>query len=446
MLDGLTWRRMSCCPSSGAQTSGDAANWHSKGDYRQSWWGGFFKTGMTTLTIEGVNDFRLDFYLNGVFNTFQAATPAGFTKNITLSGYTDGAAVLLEIRTNGNPTTDPAGITPLYRIDDCYLSPIVVTSSYPGVPTFSGTYDATRFNQLRDAIQYVWDVVTAVPIAPLTGSIFAQSSHKMETIRLFDGSVGRYQTTEVLRVGGTLICRTNAEHFEVYVGGVLAYTSPTYTAGQNVTIWQPIALTNTVGTRTSVAIRAVNEDNTYGPAPGVFSSYSLVTLRSETGSAYPVQTIPGLFTADESISAATLNTRLTAISTMVSGAFTRLGARPEVWNRARMSRRVFAKDDTQVTRNFKKHAATFVRQGDRLVVRGKGVKIGYGAISFKPPVKENDPINYNDFTFANEVSVGPGEDVVASSEIMLDTIPGLLPGVRYFVFGPVVECALEYLT
>jgi len=268
----------------------------------------------------------------------------------------------------------------------------------------------------------------------------------MEFIRLFDGSVGRYQTTEVLRVGGTLICRTNAEHFEVYVGGALAYTSPTYTAGQNIAIWQAITLANTVGTRTAVHIRAVNEDNTYALAAGVFSSYSFVTLRSETGSSYPVQTIPGIFTADESISAATLNTRLTAISSMVSGCKARLDARPEVWNRARMTRRVFAKDDTQVTRMYKTCANTFVRQGDRLMVRGKGVKIGYGAISFKPPEKENDPINYREFTFANEVGVGGGEDAIATSEVMLDTIPGLLPGVRYFVFGPVVEAAWEYLT
>jgi len=169
MLDGLTWRRMSCCPSSGAQTGdGNNADWHTRGDYRQSWWGGFFRTGMTTLTIEGVNAYRLDFYLNGVFNTFQAAAPGGFTKNITLSGYANGDAILLEIRTNGNPST-VAGYSSIFRIDDCYLSPIVVTSTYGGVPTFSGTYDAARFNQLRDAIQYVWDVVTAVPIAPLTG-------------------------------------------------------------------------------------------------------------------------------------------------------------------------------------------------------------------------------------------------------------------------------------
>src|SRR5574339_634265 len=70
VLDGLTYRRLNACCSNGAQTSdGNTAIFHSRGDYRQSWWGLYFRTGMTTLTIEGKNDYQLDFYLNGVFNS-----------------------------------------------------------------------------------------------------------------------------------------------------------------------------------------------------------------------------------------------------------------------------------------------------------------------------------------------------------------------------------------
>lgn len=449
LLDGLTSRRLAACCSSGAQTCGSAADWHPRGDYRQSWWGGIFRSGMTTLTIEGVCDYQLDFYLGGVFNSSQAASPGGFTKNITLSGYSDGDATLLEIKTHGNPSTVPTGYATLYRIDDVYLSPIVVTTAWGGVPTFAGTYNAARLNQLTDAAQYIWERVTAVPIIPVVGGIMIPASHKQETIRLFDGSVGRYASNEVLRVYGNLNCRTNAEHVEIYVGGALAYTSPTYTAGQNISIAQTVTLSNTLGTRTAVAIRAVIEDNTYRAFPGVFSSYTLPAIRSEADSSgYATQAPPTAFTAEESITDTTLNARLNGLATMLSTAKARLDARPELWNRARLTRRVYANDDTQVARNFRRYAGNFVRQGDRLVVRGKGVKIGFGAISFKPPEKEGEPINYSDFTWAREESVGTQEDTAQTTIVYLDQIDGLELGMRYYVFGAsssAIEVAQEFL-
>ena len=444
MLDGLTFRKMPMTCSSAAQTHGDAADWHSKGDFRHSWWGGLFRTGMTTLTIEGVNDYRFDFYLNGVFNSFQAATPGGFTKNITLSGYTDGDVVLLEIRTNGNPNpaTGTTGYTPLYRVDDVYMSPISVTSAWGGVPTFAGTYSATLLNQLSDACQYIWDRVTVVPILPILGGTMVSASHRQETIRLLDGSIGRYASNEVFRVVGTLNCRTHAEHYEIDVNGVTVVTSSTYSEGQDVAISHPITLSHTLGTRVPVRIRAVIEDNTYAAFPGVFSSYTLIALRSEADSSgYSTQTPPTAFTAEESISAATLNSRLNSLATMLSTAKTRLDNRPEVWNRARLMRRVYSHDDTQVARNRKLYTADFIRQGDRLVVRGKGVKIAYGAVSYKAPEKENDPINYLDPSWATEQSVGGQDDKVETSTIYLDTLPGLEIGMRYHVYA---SGALEY--
>lgn len=445
LLDGLTFRRLTATCSSGAQTRGDAADWHSRGDYRQSWWGGFFRSGVTTLTIEGVSDVQLDLYLNGVFNSSQAAAPAGFTKNITLTGLSDGDAVLLEVRTNGNSSTT-AGYSTLQRIDDVYMSPVVVASAWGGVPTFAGTYNAARLNQLLDAAQYIWERVIAVPIIPVVGGQLVQASHRQETIRLFDGSIGRYASNEVLRVYGTLNCRTNAEHYEIDYGAT-TYTSATYTAGQDIAIAHAFTLTHTLGTRTPVRIRAVVEDNTYRDYPSVFSSYTLLAVRSEADSAgYATQTPPVAFVADTSLSDTTLNSRLNALATMLSTAKARLDARPELWNRLRLMRRVYAKDDAQVERNARVYAGSFVRQGDRLVVRGKGVKVAYGARSLKPPEKENEPINYSDFTWAVEQSIGQQEDTVQTSIVYLDSLDGLELGMRYFLFGAgALEVGLEYL-
>lgn len=447
LLDGLTYRRVNVCNSSGPQTTGDAADWHSKGDYRQSWWGLYYRSGMTTLTIEGSCANQLDFYINGTFNSSQAAaTP--FTKNITISG-TDGDVILLEVKTNGNPnpSTGTSGYTPKYIIYDVYAGPITVASSWPGVPTFAGTYSAALLNQLRDAAQYIWDHVTAVPLLPNIAQTYIASTHKAETLKMFHGSVGRYHSNDILRVIGTLNCRVNAEHYVILLGGATSVTSSTYTAGQNITFSHPIVLTHTLGTRAEVEIRAVNEDNTYANTPGVFSSYSFVVMRSEADSSgYASASPPTAFTAEESISDTTLNSRMNSIGTMLSNAKGRLDARPELWNRARAFRRVYAKDDTQVSRNMKRHGAIFQRQGDTLIVRGKGVKIGYGAITFKPPAKEGDPINYSDFTFAVEQSVGTTEDKIQTNTVPLDSIPGLQPSMLYYVWAPVLEYAGEFIS
>lgn len=436
-LDGLcAGRRMAVTPSSGAQTTGAAADWHPRGDYRQSWWALYYRTGMTTLTVEGKNDYRLDFYLNGVFNSFQAATPAGFTKNITLSGYADGDVILLDIRTNGNPATAPAGYSPKYVIMDVYGSPITVASAWPGVPTFAGTYDAARLNQLSDACAYIWDRVRAVPIPPQAGMVFIPASHKAETIRLYNGAVGRYATNEVLRVAGILYCRTNAEHYVIDYNGSTVATSATFSEGTTTIVTHPIPLTHTIGTRAEVAIRAVIENNVYDDQPGVFSSYVFTAIRSEAdGSGYATTAPPTAFTAEESITSATLNSRLNSIATMLSAAKAKLDARPELWNRARAARRVFATDDTQANRNMRRHAALFQRQGDTLITRGKAVKVGYGAINFAPPKEENEPIHYNAFTFANEISIGTTEDKSETTTVLLDNLPGLEPGMLYYVWS-----------
>lgn len=449
LLDGLTFRKMPATCSSGAQTAGDAADWHSRGEFRQSWWGGLYKTGMDTLTIEGETDAHdLDVYLNGVFEV-TITGGSTFTEDIDIStGYSDGDVIVVELITNGNPTTAPGGYTPLYRIDDIYMSPIVVTAVWSGVPTFAGTYNAARLNQLSDACQYIWECVTAIPILPLLGGFMIPASHRQETIRLWDGSIGRYASNEILRVVGTANIRTNAEHYEIDVDGVTAVTSATYNEGDDVAISHPIALSHTLGTRVPVRIRAVIENDVYGRFPSIFSSYSFIAIRSEADSAgYATQTPPTAFTAEESISAATLNSRLNALSTMLSTAKARLDARPEVWNRARLMRRVYAKDDTQVARNFKRYSADFIRQGDRLIVRGKGVKVAWGAPTFKPPAKENEPINYADFTWAREESVGGQEDKIETSIVYLDSLEGLEIGMRYHVFGSgAIEYAAEYLT
>lgn len=453
LLDGLCYRRMNVTNSSGPQFDGDAADWHSAGDYRQSWWGLRLTTGMTTVTILGACATQIDIYFNGVLNTTQA-TSASFTKNITLGAFTNGDILLVEIRTNGNPASTPnvtSNYTGKYIIWDIYGSPVVTPSSWPGVPSFSGTYSAALLNQLRDACQYIWERVVAIPILPNVAHIYSPTTHKVETHKVFHGAIGRYASNEILRITGSLICKNAAEHYEVYVNGSLVLTSSTY-GFQTVAFSHPITLSHTLGTRVELEIRDVVTSSPANP-PQNQSLYIINVMRSEADSSgYASASPPTAFTAEESITAATLNSRLNSIATMLSDAKARLDARPELWNRARAFRRVYAKDDTQVARNFRRHSAIFQRQGDTVIVRGKAVTIAWGLLTVEPPGDTNgipNPVNYAKFKWANEQKIGVNDDKIETNVVPLDSLPGLAPGMLYYVFADPgsgsAEFAAEFL-
>lgn len=441
LLDGITFRRTNATNSSGPQTSGDAAAWHTRGDYRQSWWGLRYQTGMTTLTILGQCDYQLDIYLGGVFNSSQAAS-ASFTKNITLTGYTNGEIILIEIRTNGNPATT-AGYSTLFRIDDVYGSPVDVATVWGGVPTFAGTYNAARFNQLVDAIRHTWNLVAAIPIVPNVAQLYSGATHKVETIYLFDGAIGRYESGEVWRVGVDVFCQNTAEYLDIIYNGATTSFGP-YTVGNTALVYTPITLTHTLGTRVSVRIQARVTDATYQTQPISKSYYSVLTNRAEAGaSGYPKQTPPSAFVAEASMSAATLDTALNALATMVDTAHSRISGLASLWDRGRAFRRVFAKDDTQVARNLKRHGALLIVEGDTLICRGKGMKLGWGALTVETP-GENESINYAKFSFANEQGIGK-EDAIATYTLPWSAFTGIEPGMRCYLWGPIVEYVSQYI-
>jgi hypothetical protein len=437
LLDGLSFRAMNVTNSSGPQFNGDAADWHSGGDYRQSWWGLRFTTGMTDLTIKGTCATQIDIYFDGVPAGIQAAS-ASFTKTIALSGYTHGDIISIEIYTNGNPlpsSGSTAAYTGKYVIWEIYGSPVVTTSTWPGVPTFAGTYSAALLNQLRDAAQYIWDRVSAIPILPNLAHILDETTHKVETSKVFHGGVARYTATDTLRIEGILVSRNTAEHYEIYIGGALAYTSATY-GQQTIAFAHSLGLAHTLGTRVEVEIRAVVTSTPAGNPPERFSQYVISVMRTEA--AYPSATPPVAFVAEQATSQAQRDAYLNGLATMLSDAKARLDARPEQWNRAQACRRVYANDLTQATRNYRRHCAIFQRQGDTLLVRGKAVKIGYGVFAFDDPGETNgvpNPVNYTKFHFATEVSIGTNDNMIETNIVPLDSLPGLERDMLFYVWS-----------
>jgi hypothetical protein len=436
-LDGWSYRKAALFDG---QNMGYGA--HPAGDHR-IWWGAVrWRTGMTTLTLTGYaasfGSATIKVYLNGSGTAAATNTPSASCSGTVriASGYSDGDIILIELRTFGNTTK-----TSLYTVRDIYTSPVVVSSSWPGVPTFAGTYDSTRLNQLINACQNLYDRIAAVPIPATMGHFWASATHKVDTVVLYLGSVCRFISNDILRVIGQSTIFNDAEHLEIFLNGALVHTSSTWGINTTNSIYVPISLASvTLGARADVEIHAVVTDATTNAAlfangeMELNSRYSLLVLRSEAdGSGYAAATPPTEFAGDTSISAATLNSRLNAIATILNNVKTRLDANSVLWDRARAVRRRYAQDEHEYTKLGQVYTPIFQRFGDTLVVRGKNVSIGWAARIIDP---QDDAWREYKYHYAQSQSVISG-DKVDTQIVSLDAFPGLVQGAVYSLSGDI---------
>jgi hypothetical protein len=443
-LDGWSYRKQ-------AAFDGNSNGYvsHAAGDFRV-WWGPLrWQTGMTALWLDGFasgwGSATLKVYLNN--NPTAAATitlATSWSTNISISsGYSDGDIILIEVRTSGNTTK-----TSRYLVQEVFGTPITVASSYPGVPTFASTYDAARFNQMIDACQNLYDRIAAVPIPPTMGHFWVSGTHKVETATLYAGSVLKAQSQDRLVIRGSSNIFNDAEHLKVYLDGVLAYTGSTWTLGTNNVIDIAITLSGSVSNRVYVQIDEVVTNAATNAA--LFASgqmelnsrFTFHTIRAEATTSYPAAAPPTAFVADVAISAATLNSRLNAISTMLSAVNTRLNTATWLWNRAYAVRRRFAIDDAQNSKLAGVFTHSFQRFGDRLIVSGKNVSIGWGGRVIKP---QDDAWRDYTYEYAQTKNVISG-DKVDTVEVFLEECEGLYVGQQYAVTGVDVYDAAEYLS
>jgi hypothetical protein len=449
-LDGWSYRMMAATASSATNES-VTYNLHSAGDVRL-WWGDLrYRAGMEDLVVSGyaantTPSSSIKVYLNGSPTAAATITPASsWSATIDIStGYTDGQIIAIEIRTFGN-----ASKTSEYLVRDVYGTPITVASSWPSMPTFAGTYDSARLNALINACSYLYERINAVPIIPTMGHLWSYGTHKAETRVQWAGSVARVYSEDILRIWGAADIHNIAEHFEVLVNGVVAYTSPTYgwiAYGQPLPV--PILLGIdisgiAVGSRADVVIRSVV--TTGGNLPHVQtlnSRYSFFAIRSQADVAgYPVYSPPALL-AQGSISATTLNTRLNALSAMLSDIKSRLDSNSFSWDRARASRRRHAADDVQNSKVAQIYTPIFVRHGDTLIVSGKNVNIGWGARMID---LQEDAWRLYTYKYDKTQSLITG-DAIDTQIVPLDSFVGLYPGQVYAIIGEQVNYTAEYLS
>jgi len=138
-----------------------------------------------------------------------------------------------------------------------------------------------------------------------------------------------------------------------------------------------------------------------------------------------------------------VDTRLNAVATLLSAAKTRLDNNPRIFDRVRLMRRMIGRDTNQyaVYAPNNAYVQQRVRVGGRLVVRGKGVSVAWGAVSTKAEKTQTTAYKVD---FAHTVAVTEG-DAVQTKTVYLDTLEGLRRGMTYAITGENVVYAAEYL-
>ena len=450
VLDALSFRAPDVTSSSAGKDTSTPGYYVGTGG-EVIWRGSFQKqSGMTTLTIEGwaqkgaSESFQL--FLNGV-GMSTTAVPNGttFTLSCSLAALSAGdiGDVVVQISGSGY---GGSGVATAYKINSAYVSPISVAASWPGVPTFAGTYSATLLNQLANCQIYLAQRLNAIPHLGYAAQYYAHgSSVQSDVYPLWYGAVERGNGSNILNIRILPMVMANiAEFYRVKVNGSTVHTGATMTVGGSRDDYLSIDLSSfSAGVRLETVIETViTTAPAAGPSGDRNSRYHLWAVRMSNASP-AVAAAPYDFTADESLSSSSLDTKLNALATTLSAAKARLDANPRIFNRVELMRHMYGRDSGQyaVFGPANTYVQRFTRSGNRLVVRGKNVRVGWGSISTKAE-KTVTTAYAVDFAHSQQLTDG---DSYQTKTIYLDTLEGLRRGQVFSVIGDDVVYAAEML-
>jgi hypothetical protein len=448
LVDALSFRQMPCFDSSAYNDMLNGPGYYHDtawfwGTTENIWWGAFrFRTGYTTLTLTGATAGTplgtLTVYLNGVNRLSWAPTAGAISQTITISalGFADGDVVLIEIILSGTHAT--AGSA--YVFYDIYAAPITYAVSYPGVPSFTGTYTATKLNQLVDAAAWCYARMALVPLVPGLAQIYVwRPLQVVGTVEIYRGAVLRSFTADALRVqGGISNVDVVSYKLHVYIGGSLAYSSAATGPGY-LDLDLTISLSGvTVGTRADVALQI--ECIT----PGLTAMrYSLLSVRSE--GAYPYASTLATLAGYTDMTATTLSATLNAYAAAITTVKARIDAATWIFDRGRAMRKwyepVVSSRRTDAALAHRYVPRFHQRLGDVVLVRGKGLKIGWGPVTH--PGGEAD-LGYDKWTMTHEETATEA-DTTATQTVYLDGMKGLYPGSAYMCLGGADYVSEEFL-
>jgi hypothetical protein len=381
---------------------GNGANPHYYGQWSFQYW-----PGLTTLTWSGYNTLSADVteWIRFKAVVDPVGAPDGVVLNQTqltagaqtitvvssMAGRGWNAGQIIEIHVE---IYDPGASTPgltdgqdwgRYETIDFTVSPLsaLMPDSWPGVPTYTTGPDPVKLTQHAGALDWLARRIGLVP-RPLFQSVaFAMSLYHLDD---FAGDAPiDYQHWAGGFVRGALDrltalvryeCNTNvAEDIRLFVNGSLA-ASQSMTAGQRGR-WDPVINISAHGSTTPIRL-AIRTRTTVAGEPPRGSRISVSHVRLYRASPTPA-TLPTAPDPEASVTWSTAKSRLNSLSTIAAAVYDRIQGDPETWNKARLYRQNYGYDAP--AKNFfeSRHIpVVWNRVGARLVVRGKGVRLGYG--------------------------------------------------------------------
>lgn len=459
-LDGLTYRQHPFFTSQAGPDTG-SVNHHSQGN-TYIFRGAFqFATGMTTLTVQGYaagygsNPEDVQIYLYKADNQDEDGShPSSATKvTVPVTNNWTGTVSLAPLNlVNGelyyvDVRWDPSNYFDTMDVYECYVGPVPSVGTWGGVPTFDGiNFPASKFNQLVAAEQWLFNRINIMPLYPLMAQMYRQATHKQDGINIVSGGVHKHYAEDTLRLELTVTCFCPKEKVQLFLNGSVVWESSYLADGKTADIVAVVPLTSyPVGQPIKAVLYAkVDQGRDYPDDEKTLNSrYTIRIFRTEAASSYPAATPPAAFPRNLEIAASDLTARLNAIATMLQNTYNRIAADTFTWNRIRVMTRPMAQDAKQFTRIKKRYVPRFERRGARLFVRGKGIKLGYGANTLENPDEDGDDKEFK-YTLAHMVDVTDG-DKVQWKTVYLDTAPALYKDETYYALGEITQYVAEYL-
>lgn len=421
------------------------------------WQGGFqFRAGMTTATLKWFNSLaglaeRLRVNFNGVQVADDLATAGDQTQTITLTGrgYADRQVIEVKvfIFSNSYPPGDVGGSAwGRYQLIDAYASPLagIMTTAWTPAPTFTNSLDPVKLNQLSNASDFLALRLGLLPMPLFQSFVYATGEYWSGSNKaLWNGGITRSGGFNRLRANVSYDIVSNmGESLRMKINGAVVSSIGPFNAGTKGSHVFDLDLSGYAdGTPLRLQYESLITSEPTGNPPQP-SRYHLFEAALTPGAGVSMATMPAKCDYLESMTWATFKGRLNALAAIFNAVKARIDAAPDIYDRARFYRHGYGYDDGQKEYFQNRHVPLRKQRiGAVLVVRGKGVSLGWGPATVEAPAELGG--EYVAKSAYNETLIGG--DKVDTKIVYLDTLPGLEVGAPYVLRGSDIRYAAEYL-
>lgn len=429
-------------------------------------WGLPYRTGADTLTWRGRKatadtscTMNLRFMANGVEVddgiTLTLSTDTELTWDLsTVVGLTLTDGEVLEIAIilydDASPGGPPDGLGPGRAWGDLettalFLSPLTPSRTWSTPPTFTG---GPEWEKLR-LLCYLTDY-TAERAALAARPLFLALAHATGTfsdaespMQIWRGGTER-GAFETLNVAGALrVVNNPAEHMRLLVQGSEADVSSTAGPGDKLAFSFAYDISGEADDDPiRIELQDVRED-TDGTRPSRIGLWRVWLSDGPT----PL-TLPALPAPESTDSWEDVKDYLNALADAVADLKTRLDANPHAWGRQHAYRQNYGFDSGEKAYFATRHVALGRRRGGRLLVRGRGVTIGWGAPTWTlvDDAEPDGPYNVQHAFSASLIggtAWDAGTEGIETTLVYLDEV-GVPPGVHYALLGEVLYAGELY--